>query len=91
MSDSYTDFYYSNPLDYSKELYLFLPLSLALAMCPFLLAICLSRVYLFGLFKQELGSLVNGSLQGYCRSVQTCYFSNYLYNLFVYILLPLYL
>lgn len=91
MSDSYTDFYYSNPLGYSKELYLFLPLSLALAMCPFLLAIYLSRVYLFGLFEQELGSPVDGSLQGYSGSVQTCYFSDYLYNLFVYILLLLYL
>ena len=69
MSDSYTDFYYSNPLGYSKGLYLFLPLSLALAMCPFLLAICLSRVYLFGLFEQELGNPVDGSLQGYLGSV----------------------
>lgn len=91
MSDSHTDFYYSKPLGYSKELYLSLPLSPALGLCPFLLAICLSRVYLFGLFEQELGSPVDGSLRGYSGSVQTCYFSDYLYNLFVYILLLLYL
>lgn len=87
MSDSYTDFYYSKPLGYFKELYPFLPLSPALGMCPFLLAICLSSMYLFSLFEQELGSPVDGSLQGYSGSVQTCYFLD-LYNLFVYILLP---
>lgn len=91
MSGSYTDFYYSNPLGYFKELYLSFPLSLALVVCPFLLAICLSRVYLFGLFQQELRSPVDGSLQGYLGSVQACSFSDYLYNVFVYILLPLYL
>lgn len=87
MSDSCINFCYSNHWGHSKELYLFLPLSWALAVCPFLLAICLSRVYLFGLFEQELRSPVDGSLEGYLGSVQTCHSSDYLYNLFVYILL----